>query len=239
MRKRVLFKDEEVAREIELLIEKEGLEAGEKLPSERDLAIQYGVQRNTVRSSLDILIRKGLVNKNPRKGCFVAEKREQIHLNDFMSIKRLIETIGHASTIKPITFEEIRADEFLSQKSAIPEGTDCYMITRSRLIDGVPATLEKSYVAKENMPDLEGKPDDMSIMAETLRKKYDIYLERTEQRITQASAGVEEAELLEVEVDEPLLRCEGVIYDRKGRLIEYFDNLLRIEMLEFCVEGTF
>ena len=44
MRKRILFRDEEIAREIEMRIEDERLKEGDRLPSERQLAVEFGVQ---------------------------------------------------------------------------------------------------------------------------------------------------------------------------------------------------
>lgn len=61
MRKRILFKDEEISREIERRIREERLKEWDRLPSERQLAEEFGVQRDTVRSALEILIKKGVL----------------------------------------------------------------------------------------------------------------------------------------------------------------------------------
>ena len=44
-----------------------------------------------------------------------------------------------------------------------------------------------------------------------------------------------EAELLRISKDEPLIRYEGSLYDRKDRLIEYFDNVVLPESIEFHI----
>lgn len=44
-----------------------------------------------------------------------------------------------------------------------------------------------------------------------------------------------EAELLRIRKNEPLVRYEGLIYDRKDRLIEYFDNVMLPYSLEFHI----
>ena len=44
-----------------------------------------------------------------------------------------------------------------------------------------------------------------------------------------------EAELLRVSKDEPLIRYDGMIYDRKDRLIEYFDNVVMPDNIEFHI----
>lgn len=48
--------------------------AGEKLPSERELATKYGVSRPTVREALKQLADRGLLNIEPGRGSFVAQQ---------------------------------------------------------------------------------------------------------------------------------------------------------------------
>ncbi|MFR3430380.1 MAG: GntR family transcriptional regulator [Holdemanella porci] len=47
---------------------------GERLESERDLAEKCGVNRQTVRSALNVLIEDGVLIKVPYKGTFVAKQ---------------------------------------------------------------------------------------------------------------------------------------------------------------------
>lgn len=49
-----------------------GHKRGDKLPSERDLALYFGVSRVTVRGSLDLLMQEGVLAKVDRKGIFVS-----------------------------------------------------------------------------------------------------------------------------------------------------------------------
>ena len=52
-------------------IESGGLQAGERLPPERELARALGVSRMTVRQALDVLARRGLVDRGVGRGTFV------------------------------------------------------------------------------------------------------------------------------------------------------------------------
>ena len=99
MRKRILFKDEEISREIERQIRERLLKEWDKLPSERRLAEDFGVQRDTVRSALEILVKKGVLVRRPRRGYFVAPRRIEINLNHIRSI------------IKEISFDHNRSIE--------------------------------------------------------------------------------------------------------------------------------
>ena len=51
----------------------ESLQAGEQLPSERELSEVLSVSRNIVREALSILVSEGIIVKRPGRGIFVAD----------------------------------------------------------------------------------------------------------------------------------------------------------------------
>ena len=64
------FLYENIATQIEGVIK--NMPTGDKLPSERALATQYGVSRNVLREALRSLSEKGLLEIKPGKGIYVA-----------------------------------------------------------------------------------------------------------------------------------------------------------------------
>lgn len=235
MRKRILFRDEEISREIERRISENRLKEGDRLPSERQLAKEFGVQRDTVRCALDTLIKKGMLVNVPRRGHFVAPKRIEINLSNFRTIRKDVESIGDNYKAITLSFEKICINRELSDKMQLPEDTLCYLILRIRYDNGIPMSLERSYVAAEHVAELREDELEDRHLASILRQRYGIILAGVDQRITQVYPGNIEAELLRVNKDEPLIRYEGLIYDRKGRLMEYFDNMIVPDSVEFHI----
>lgn len=62
---------EQMAGQIETLILGNHLRPGDKLPSERELAIQFGVSRTAVRESIKLLQERGLLESRNGRGAFV------------------------------------------------------------------------------------------------------------------------------------------------------------------------
>jgi GntR family transcriptional regulator, transcriptional repressor for pyruvate dehydrogenase complex len=62
---------EQIVQQIEETIRKGRLKEGERLPAERELALQFGVSRTAVREAMKALIEKGLVESHPGRGTFV------------------------------------------------------------------------------------------------------------------------------------------------------------------------
>lgn len=60
-----------IIKQIQNLIEKGNLKKGDKLPSERELAISFGVSRPTVREALTALSVLGILEIKAGKGTYV------------------------------------------------------------------------------------------------------------------------------------------------------------------------
>lgn len=235
MRKHILFKDEEISHEIERRVRDERLREGDRLPSERQLAEEFGVQRDTVRCALEILLKNGVILKRPRQGYYVAPKRIEINVNNFRTVKKEIENLGRTSRSIMLNYEMISMGKKLSEITQMPEGTLCYQVLRIRYDGEKPASLERSNIISEHVPGLSREDLEQHGLASVLRHEYGIVLVSAHQRITQVYGNDMEAELLRISRDEPLIRYEGLLYDRKDRLIEYFDNVVLPESIEFHI----
>lgn len=235
MRKHILFKDEEISREIERRIRDDRMGEGDKLPSERQLAEDFEVQRDTVRCALDILLKRGLIIKKPRRGYYVAPKKIEINVNNFRSVKKDIENLGRNSKSIMLNYEMISMNKKLSEITQLPEGTLCYQVLRIRYDGEKPISVERSNIVAEYVPGLSREDLEQRGLASTLRHEYGITLVSARQRITQVYGDDMEAELLRISKNEPLIRYEGLLYDKKDRLIEYFNNVVLTDIIEFHI----
>lgn len=59
---------QQVLRSLRAYIEEHDLQPGDRLPTERDLALELGVSRNTVRESLGVLEAIGIIKRGPKVG---------------------------------------------------------------------------------------------------------------------------------------------------------------------------
>ena len=82
IKKRNLY--EEIIRELQKMIENGSFPPGTKLPGERDLAEQLGVNRTTVREALRLMELMRLVEKRPGKGVFVKDFPQEASLESIV-----------------------------------------------------------------------------------------------------------------------------------------------------------
>lgn len=233
MGKRVLTLEILLSKEIEYLLEKEEYKEKQKLPSERELAELFGVQRQTIRGALQILVQKGIIISKERFGYFVAPKRIKIILDQTNSFKMMIEKMGKASYVKLLEFERTKLTAKLAEKTLLAEGTEVYRIMRLRYEGKVPIALERSYLVCEFAKDLQEEDVHNKSLYDTLRRKYNLTIANSSRRVSVVYANGLEAELLKADHAQPMLKYQGLVYDKKGRLMEYFENIMLIEKVEF------
>lgn len=89
---------EEIAAEYERFIRLGVLEEGERLPGVRVLAMQLGINPNTVERAYALLEKRGLVVILPKKGAFVKENVDQPPLIE--EARRYISALKAARLIK-------------------------------------------------------------------------------------------------------------------------------------------
>jgi GntR family transcriptional repressor for pyruvate dehydrogenase complex len=114
---------EEMADQIRNLIFSKTLKPGDRLPTERDLAAQFGTGRMAVREALRILEQSGLirVKKGPNGGAFIRDvdpgkasqsvsdviRRSNMNLQDLIIVRIALEDLIAELVIEKITPEEL------------------------------------------------------------------------------------------------------------------------------------
>lgn len=233
MKKGVLTLDVMLAKEIEYAIETEEYREGDRLPSERVLAGKFGVHRGTVRSALGILFDKGIITSKERSGHYIAPRRIDFDLDAYNSRKTVIEQMGKTTSVKLLTFEKINVTGRMSDVTGWPIDTPIFRIMRLRYAAGKPMAIERTHIRCELAPGLtEDDVNNKSLYA-ALANKYGEHVNRCESKITAVYANGLESELLNIKVARPAMRYEGLVYDREERLIEYFDDIILKDQVQF------
>lgn len=131
---------------------------GALMPSEPELARQYGVGRQTARAALQILEREGLVIVRQRRGRIVrSTQRLRWHLSEFElpdnttlgtsdAWETDIEQQGHDPTRQDLTVETIVPPADIARRLGLnPDTNLCVVRRRVRYIDGVPSITSDDY----------------------------------------------------------------------------------------------
>ena len=147
-----------IAVDLRSRIQSGALGPGALMPSEPEVAREFGVSRQTARAALQALEREGLVIVRPRRGRIVrSSQRLHWHLSEFERPDHTalatsdaweadIERQGHDPTRQDLSVEVISPPEHVATRLGLNPASDiCVVRKHVRYIDGKPAIICDDY----------------------------------------------------------------------------------------------
>lgn len=221
----------ERVREHLLELIRSGLAPHDRLPTERELAEQFGVTRMTVRRALDRLELQDKVYRVQGAGTFVAEApiTKTMVLTSFSEDMRS-RRLTPASRI--LVAESVPAGARIGLDLGISPAEHVVHLKRIRLADGLPMCLENVHLPAGLVPGLLDQELGDSLY-ELLQRHYRIHIQEAEQSIQGTVVDPDEAELLAVPPFSPALLVQRTSYDQRGRRVERAKSVYRGDRYSF------
>lgn len=212
------------------------LQAGMRLPSERDLAAEWGVARMTLRAAVDALVAEGLLERRHGAGTFVAF-RPVLRMLGLTSFSQDMRSRGLVPSSRILEFRASDADTALAGRLQIPTGSPVFSITRLRLGSGEPMAIENvripvAYAPRLTAADLEGS------LYDVLAVRYKIVASAASVLIEPTLADERSRTLLEIDDTQACLRLRMVDADRTGRVVMLATCLYRGDKYQLRAEVT-
>ncbi len=136
----------QLEKHIKNQIEKQELQPGDILPSEREYAETYNISRMTVRQAIMNLVSDQLLYRIKGKGTFVMGPKFEQKLQGLTSFTEEMHARGMQTSSKLLQFEIVPAGKELAKQLGIKEYAPVYEIKRIRLAEDIPMALERTYI---------------------------------------------------------------------------------------------
>ena len=192
---------------------------GDPLPSEAELAVQFGVSRMTARQAIQNLAAEGLVRRRRGSGTFVAPKPLHRHAGPLISYTLDMKRRGMVPSSRLVCAELREPSEAEADALRLAPRTRLVCIKRVRLADGAPMAFDTACLTPDCAPvlarDLEG-----GSLHEALRA-MDRLPTTAQAWISARAATSEEAHLLEIAQKSPVLVERRMISDQNGNPLEF------------------
>jgi GntR family transcriptional regulator len=195
------------------------LKPGQKLPSEDELAAQFGVSRMTVRQGISDLTDEGTLYRRRGIGTFVAQfhvERDHNKLTDFFETAQVE---GFKAEVQLLNREVIPAKLMIAKALALQETEPVIWIQTLRLANDVPVSINDEYIPYKLCPDLLTE-DLNSRSAWQILESYGFIVKRAVQKIEARAADADVAGWLKIEIDAPILFKNRVVYAEDGTPVE-------------------
>jgi DNA-binding GntR family transcriptional regulator len=219
-----------IAEDLQGRIERGEFGGNRLLPSEADLCARYDASRVTVRKALETLRGVGLVDARQGFGWFVASDPFRQSLGRLGTIEAQLAESGINATREVLDFGFVKS----SAHARDVLGADIDTVLRVRRLnraDGEPFAIVTVWVPEKLGARLSRHEVEQHPIYELLPMK----LGGATQTIGAAAASARSASLLDVPVGSPLLRCERITVDTKGKAVLLSEHLFPALRTEFVV----
>ena len=196
--------------EIKHQIETGVFEVGQRLPSERVMAEQFGVSRMTLRQAVTSLVEEGILTRYVGSGTFVASDRVREKMRGTTSFTEIIQNLGKTPSSKVLSYQKTKANEVECDKLQLKKGAQIIRMERIRYADELPICYEVASIPYRLIEDF-AKNDIANHFYETLAnagKK----IGRSEQIISAKIVNKEIANFLSIKQSSAILALTQVSY---------------------------
>jgi GntR family transcriptional regulator len=197
------------------------LSPGDPVPTELQLAEQFGVSRMTARQAVQNVAAEGLVRRRRGQGTFVSPRPVHRRVGSLMSFTEDMRRRGMSASsvlleasLRPATVADMEA-------LRLDQGARTVVIRRLRLADATPMALEHAVLPLECAP----------VLAEDLESSLHEALINLGRVPSLANSWISarvatklEAQLLRVPVRSPLIVERRVVYDGAGAPLEHTET---------------
>lgn len=193
-----------------------------RLPPETEIAKDFGVSRNALRSSMSVLERAGYISRKRGVGTIVNQHVLDIQTRiDFSdTFAKILKSTGKEPSCSYFKMEVEQVKPSVAKQLHIAEGSNVWCISRVMNAGDKPAVYCRDYVASDNIECLTKEDREES----ALRSTFDLLIEAEEPEIqmavTEISAMAADEALVRLcglEPGEPVLYMEAVHYTLKGK----------------------
>jgi GntR family transcriptional regulator len=194
---------------------------GIPLPGERALAEEFKVARVTIRSALQRLQEESLVTRLRGVGTMpVKEVSSLPHTKLQTGLLESIISFGQRSRTRLVYYGYERASEHVAQALQLPADTRILKIIRVRSVKRVPFQYTEVYLPEDVAGHI-SRADLSDAPVLSLIEKAGIPFARAEQELKAVHLQENEAVLLNVDSNTPVLQVRRVVFDGNDRPIQY------------------
>jgi GntR family transcriptional regulator len=215
------------------LIERLGI--GDAIPSERQLCVDLGVSRLTVRAALDDLVREGYLVRKRGSGTFVSEPKIAQELT-MTSFTEDMQRRGMVPASRTLDLRTTPAGPWLGRLLHVSPSEPVVIVTRLRLADRETMAIETLHVRASLVPGLSADDLEGHSFYELLSERYGLDIVGGLQTSEATVTNEEESEMLGVPLHSPAFLFERTTRSRAGEIVEYVRSIYRGDRYRLVTE---
>lgn len=232
----------QIAAQLRQYIHQGVYQVGEQLPTETKLAEQFAVNRHTLRQAIALLKTEGFLRVDRGRGTFVAAKTIRYAIGKRVRYNQTLKAQGWQARFQLVRVLEVPADSAVATGLEINLGESVALIERLGLADEEPISVGSGYFPLKRFPDIL-EPKNIQILREQqsisqfLQQVYGCDHIRRSTCVSARLVQPQDAQWLQLPLNQPILLAESINVDQTGAVIEYGVTRLRGDRMELFFEN--
>ena len=188
--------------------------AGDRVPSENELATEFSVSRMTARRALQELGEQGILVRTQGRGSFVADARPMSSMLQVQSIDTEIRARGREHSAEVLTLEKVEADHNTAVLLGLDQDAVIYHSIVLHNENGKPLQYEDRYVNPQFGPDYLAQ--NFTEMTPSTYLSAISPLTEADQAIEAVCVNSDMASALQIGLNEPCLKLNRRTWCKRG-----------------------
>jgi DNA-binding GntR family transcriptional regulator len=212
-----------------------------QIPSEQELCELYNISRPTVRQAISELTASGYLYKEKGKGTFVSKTKACIDVKNYTGFTDSIidsNVPGEKDYISLKTIENtsfIKLNEIFSlQSSSSIEFAEAIYYTKST---GSVLAINTSFIPITLFPEIVSDIVSKKPSFEIMKGKYPLIPVKSKSSMDMIYTNHEEANFLQLQTGQPLIRVTNILYAKNGQVVEYIISKYRADKCRLHFEN--
>lgn len=196
--------------------------AGQRLPSEPDLAKQLGVSRATLREAMRMFETQGLIRRRQGSGTFVVGKAPVLDngLEVLESLETMAKRLGLEVSVSDLNIEQVAADDEYPKALNVSVGTVLTRVRRVVRADNRPVAYLVDILPENILHSKDLPADFHGSVLDFLLARGD-KLSSSRANVSAIGGTAEVAKALEIQRGDVLLHFYAQLFDHAGKIVDY------------------
>ena len=207
---------------------------GDRIPSERELALEFNVSRMTLRQAVQTLVEEGILERQVGAGTFVARKKVQEKMTGVTSFTELMEEQGKKPSSRTVSYLVTTPSLSETERLKLKDDEKVLRMERIRYADEVPICFEVATLPYSLVKDYERSQITTSLYRTLEESGREIG--HAQQSVSAQVASERIAEYLNIKRGSAILRLRQITELGDGTPFEYVRTQYAGDKFEFYLE---
>ena len=210
---------------------------GDKLPTEGELSRTFGVSEGTVRQAVIALVKEGRLTRRSGKGTFATRPNFDRSFARFFRFRGGEAGADHEYALELLTMDiEAPADPVIATHLGLSKAGKVLAIHRAIRQDGIVVVHYVSYLSERRFGKLRREDIENAALYDVLQAKHGVFIVRAAETLQARAASAEDAAILGVKRDAPVIAIERLAYTYGNALVEVRRAVGRSDKFSYEIE---